>query len=107
MILLLNLLPALILIIGIPLTFFLAKKQKGWYAVISLVATIFAYVLLNMATPSYMPKGTVGKVPLEQPVEPKVLPPIEDRSKQPELTAEEREARHKKLFNAVEQATTK
>lgn len=108
MILLLNYIPTILLVIAIGATglgvyynYTYEKNGKKLryilyvYVVLALIA-----ITLRAINPSYMPKGTVPTVPIVSP-EPKTLPPIEDRTKQPELSKEERDKHFNKLFESV------
>lgn len=103
MIVFLNYLPALVVILGIGLTTYLYMKDKREAFLLVGLTTVILLVVLKAITPSYMPKGTVGQVPLVQP-EPKELPPMVDRTLKLEMTDEERAKQFDQKFDAVKQS---
>ena len=100
MIVFLNYLPTFVLVAGLALTLYLYLKDKREAMLVSGIATALLLVVLKAVTPSYMPKGTVPPVPLVMP-EVKELPPVEDRTRQSEMSREEREKHFNKTFEAV------
>lgn len=68
MVLFLNYLPYLFIMLGIYLCFFFANKYRGTdkvgkSIVITILCTIASWVILSALTASYMPKGTVARIP--------------------------------------------
>ncbi len=100
MIVFLNYLPAIMLATGMSLVAYLLWTGKHKASLVAAVSILVLLLVLKAITPSYMPKGTVGQVPLTQP-EAKELPPLQDRTLKPEMTKEERDAHFKQQFDAV------
>lgn len=107
MVIFLNYLPWLILLTSAGIGYYWLRKGKlSTKRVLALAAgTVAVIVLLQAATPSYMPKAEVKRLPNPQ-FEQKEAE-VEDRLKKPELSTEERQKRFDEKFNAVEQATSK
>ncbi len=98
---LLNISFFVIAFIGIVFFWLAIKKDEPNWAWGS-VAAIFAILILQSLTPSYLPKGEARRsvAPPFLPSEAEVL----DRLRKPSQTEEEREARRTESFDAVKQA---
>lgn len=98
MVLILNLLALALLLWGLALSIWLKK----WWPV---VAVLVVELMLVFVQPSYTPRGTVEKSSVME-FEEKELA-MEERLKEPELTAQERMEQINERMDAVEQATEK
>lgn len=99
MILILNYLPVLIILAGMFLAAYLYTKNKFAHIAVVGLTTLGLVLVIKAATPSYMPKGTVPKLPLV--VEQEESPPMQNRILKPEMTKEERDAHFEQQFDAV------
>lgn len=99
MIVFLNYLPAIMLATGMGLVACLLWAGKHKASLIVAVSILVLLLVLKAVTPSYMPKGTVPKLPLV--VEQEESPPMQNRILKPEMTKEERDAHFKQQFDAV------
>jgi hypothetical protein len=104
MVLLLNLLSyaigGLILIAGYYHGKKTGKKAKSW--AIAFVVMLLWNFLYTIARPSYLPKGTAApmpRVPFEE-IEEK---PIQDRTKKPEMSTDERKQHFQETFTVREE----
>lgn len=87
MVLFLNYLPYIIIALGIYLCFYFAKKYRGTdkvgkSIVITVLSVIASWFILAALTASYMPKGTVDRIPppdFTQDKQSETAPKIEDR----------------------------
>ena len=105
MIVFLNYLPTIIWLVGVAIMgyFYFKKKKNLKGTLITAGVLIVIALVLKAVTPSYMPKGTVPKMPITLPAA-KELPPVVDRSLKPEMTPEERAKSFDEKFDAVRQS---
>lgn len=102
MIVLLNYLPWILAAIGALVVSWLVYKRWWGAAIGFFIIYMVAQIALHASTPSYLPKGEVGRMDVA-PFEKKNFE-MEDRLRSPSETDEERAARNKQMFDAVEQA---
>ena len=117
-----NYLPTIILIVFL---FYMARlwmkedlRGQGWDSPLlkqklkksAKAFVVFLIVLFGVmaATPSYLPKGQVNRLPVtKESIPTDERPMMTSRIRLPAQTDAEREARNKELFDAVNQATSK
>ena len=102
MVVLLNYLPLLITLVFAPIVIWLMAKEKWKSAAVLGCLTAAALGVIMALTPSYLPKGEVGRMDVP-PFEKKDFE-MEDRLRYPAETEAERAERNKEMFDAVEQA---
>lgn len=107
MVILLNYLPWIAVAVAFAVGYRMHKSGKLTFSkgVIIAAVTVLVIGILQAATPSYMPKPEVKRLP--NPTFEQRDAEVEDRLKKPELSTEERQQRFDEKFDAVKQATEK